>query len=1423
MESSLQIIIAIVGLGTQVVLLTREITKFARDAGPQTVESEGTASSNQTPRASARYKSLLDLSFIILCSAFFSLLTADSLVVSGRPVNSGPLNVFFVFIIAFAYTAILFIAWYISITEKMIGFLAIITLVVLVTSPGGPFDTSQAEGEAGLNVFLVLPVGILITLASTMLIYAYGNPLRRNKGSLLRGVIGSVLIFCTLLAAIALGRQIDNWIAHDERSPQFQEAGKTVARSLTDVDRELKRNFYHLASEIGLRAFYQEQYFQSLQQREEQKNTNEPSNPETDKPASTADKSGPAAKANSLPPSKHRAVTPNANIPVASNANINVSVPEASPRDSTQDDRRQQLQDEYFSLVTNYGEYPMSQALRQRKERIQSELANLRKPAAVSPWVDLLVTKFEGLSPNEKNSFLRFRLYWIHPVGWDSNNESVIPLPALKSEERLLQLAKYRLIRNLYDQEKQRRLLLGSVDLSYPQAVRDFFAETNPRNTFDQPTYVYPDANVQLRKQRAAEFYQRKLFPPKDFIKLQSSNTLTAQLSLPHQEESVIAFKEYQILASEQLKQRMPAQATRIDAWLSQLRKLDSKTQQALSSIFVSPGQNPSSINDTLRLLSTLENSGADFRELLDLKVPLKIQRFSQQIDAEPKNDDLVQPLMAIVRPLRGEDKNILKMLLSNSDNSEFSVELLFRDDVMKILSQVDHDLSTPDEKVEFMTAALDPVWYSIRSLPFKLPKDEQLSEHLLPEKFEAFHNLAVSDQNAVLQQLAISFYEPGGPYSFDPFRLLIAQSHLVSESLGWLTASILTAPFVIGMAILGIYFANLLNKRDRMRDVLMNESAESDIKNTIGIPVELVGRGGTLYTLRNLAERGWSTIGIVGRRGVGKSRILQALVTATPGESSSNTSEFAGVRLWVSSPSKFTEEEFIRSIYERLALSTESAIAFFLNVKPLSARTIENKIAVASGWIYAGAIFLFGIVIYYMSTRLTRIDIVVIWIPIIGLLCTSMILFVNYLTKLQPINLTSWLQRSRDQNPHTYLLYRDVYSVLESLRLQSIQSQNESSIAGMMGVGRSLVLGLLSILVTIGAIWILSLTFLSPAGQDDPFFLVASIVAVLACAFLWLTFFRKPERRDLSGASSGSSLMSLIAEYRVFASSVVDRLQAGALNVKPGEKFVVLVCIDELDKIVDFEEIRSFIRRVKAIFEVPGLYYYISIAEDTIRALYLGPAAGKNEVDSAFDHIVRIGPLSVADGEEVATNYLRRNLGTDDLPKNIGKAVAAIAFGLPRDVIRRCDEFVSENKDRKHENAGAPNVTDFIRKYRLRQLDLGYELQHLSLRELVGMRSSSPFESAAAAKAAIATVIDREADSRTRLLLFIWTLAMIESIFSGPNRKHSALDRLASFGYRVSDAAIQDLLTEVEQLHQTVFDKQMSQPQGTVPYDQIT
>src|SRR6185503_16601233 len=105
---------------------------------------------------------------------------------------------------------------------------------------------------------------------------------------------------------------------------------------------------------------------------------------------------------------------------------------------------------------------------------------------------------------------------------------------------------------------------------------------------------------------------------------------------------------------------------------------------------------------------------------------------------------------------------------------------------------------------------------------------------------------------------------------------------------------------------------------------------------------------------------------------------------------------------------------------------------------------------------------------------------------------------------------------------------------------------------------------------------------------------------------------------------------------------SMVHRLRQGALGHKAERKFSVLICVDELDKVVDFEEIRAFVRRIKAIFEVPGVYYYVSLAEDTLTSLYLGPAAGKNEIDSAFDHIIRIPQLKCSVGEKIAAEYLQ-------------------------------------------------------------------------------------------------------------------------------------------------------------------------------------
>ena len=104
-------------------------------------------------------------------------------------------------------------------------------------------------------------------------------------------------------------------------------------------------------------------------------------------------------------------------------------------------------------------------------------------------------------------------------------------------------------------------------------------------------------------------------------------------------------------------------------------------------------------------------------------------------------------------------------------------------------------------------------------------------------------------------------------------------------------------------------------------------------------------------------------------------------------------------------------------------------------------------------------------------------------------------------------------------------------------------------------------------------------------------------------------------------------SLMSLIAEYRAFASTIVYRPGRGALG-RTSNMVFPLVCVDELDKIVDFEDIRTFVAGLRQSSRYQVFDYYVSLAEDTLNELYLGPAEGKNEIDSSFDHIIRIPPV---------------------------------------------------------------------------------------------------------------------------------------------------------------------------------------------------
>jgi len=154
---------------------------------------------------------------------------------------------------------------------------------------------------------------------------------------------------------------------------------------------------------------------------------------------------------------------------------------------------------------------------------------------------------------------------------------------------------------------------------------------------------------------------------------------------------------------------------------------------------------------------------------------------------------------------------------------------------------------------------------------------------------------------------------------------------------------------------------------------------------STLGTPVELFGREEVLRNLRSLAERGWSTIGVVGRRGVGKSRLLFSLFKDRFSESVTPT-----IRVWVSSPSRFQEEDFIYSMFERLALSTEGTIAGFLNAKPLSVRRMESRAAQIGAWTYAAGLVILGFLVLQMYHRWTRGQIIITLLPILMIVSTS-------------------------------------------------------------------------------------------------------------------------------------------------------------------------------------------------------------------------------------------------------------------------------------------------------------------------------------------------------------------------------------------------------------------------------------------------
>lgn len=147
---------------------------------------------------------------------------------------------------------------------------------------------------------------------------------------------------------------------------------------------------------------------------------------------------------------------------------------------------------------------------------------------------------------------------------------------------------------------------------------------------------------------------------------------------------------------------------------------------------------------------------------------------------------------------------------------------------------------------------------------------------------------------------------------------------------------------------------------------------------------------------------------------------------------------------------------------------------------------------------------------------------------------------------------------------------------------------------------------------------------------------------------------------------------MSLIDEFRDYIADAKMYLNDALQMSDPGtkERFRIIIAIDELDKILDTDKLHNMLKSMKAIFEMEDVYYILSISEDALETYRLRHVDTKNEIDSAFTHIIPVPPMDAIGSLAFYVEH-HQSWVPELLP-------AAIVFGggVPRDMHRLSQIF---------------------------------------------------------------------------------------------------------------------------------------------------
>jgi hypothetical protein len=664
-------------------------------------------------------RDFLELAITLLYSAFFSAIIADSLLVSGRVPTLEVSILFQIFIITLITTTSLLFAWYWQRSKTAVGIISITTLVVLVLSPGGPIRPAPEQGtEPGLS--LIFPVFILSILASSSIIYSFGNPLAKNTPKNLRNKVAIFLSVLLVIGTLSLAQQFVSHVSENPKSPNFSgdpsqvDAATTLLKKVRRHELKDRGMLYELGSEIALSQYYRDSYFQVL---------------------SFLDFSNISRLLNEEGDVQQEQVN-SSTLDNSSNSSNNSS--DSSDNDLLQSDQ---------SLSVNDSE--------------SNENDRIRILESISEYFSS--NSFRQLS------YLSDRAQWIHPSVSVGNSQLDFPLPGTTTEERLTSISDYRIFHAI---SKQQNLIDKFFDLfTYNRDIVSAFKPDpfiEERNSFSVNPYAREEES---KFDKVSSRAWLDLFP--DLPQSSYNNLLLQQLAFPLQDELFIAYSTYLDLAPTFYEEDIQTAAANFG-------NLNSETQRAFVSYIAKKQDSLLRFQVFSKIAQNLGSSpfpdiGNSITAALDLATAIE-QGQMESDDASNNSESKIREAAKLVIDILQGDPNS-KQLFSNvlkEEEPQIPIKSLLDKNAFSFFESVSGTL-TDDHKETLFRILENPISPVIEQVGVNVSPYKDFD--WFKQEIEDFISLDPQNQEAILHYLAISLYRAEGEYSLDPMSLLIFQA----------------------------------------------------------------------------------------------------------------------------------------------------------------------------------------------------------------------------------------------------------------------------------------------------------------------------------------------------------------------------------------------------------------------------------------------------------------------------------------------------------------------------------------------------------------------------------------------------------------------------------------------------------------------